>query len=142
VQDPGALARCKARSQQAVVDFPRYGEPVERRRRKVQAPIVRKAIRWGVGVAFDRGDDAVAVGVDAGDFGGIGIKQPLLEVLNPRLERRQSLVDVEIDFVGKVAGAITSLPVPLPAKLTSSSPETSDTSSRLKNTRGYPSSDL
>ena len=72
---PTPAGSAQSAGQQAVVDFPRHGEPVERRWRQEQARVVREPIRRGIDASFHRGDDAVAIRVDAGDLGGIGAEQ-------------------------------------------------------------------
>jgi hypothetical protein len=79
------LARGKTR-RQSVIDFARHRKAVEHRWRQEEAGIVFKTIRRGVDVAFRRGDDTVAVLVDARDFGGIGVEQPSLKLSDVGLE--------------------------------------------------------
>src|ERR1700732_4452578 len=60
-QDPGTLARGKARRQESVIDFPSYCEAVEHRRREEQPLIVREAVRRGVDIALRGGDDTLVI---------------------------------------------------------------------------------
>src|SRR5712671_8209844 len=102
-QDPRTLARGKERCQESVIDFPRYREPVEQRRREEQPFIVREAVSRGVDVTLRGGDDSLVIPGHAFHLGGIGVEQPLLEISDLRFEGSQPLVDVEIDFVGEAA---------------------------------------
>src|SRR5215813_10069854 len=102
-QNPRTLTRGEARRQQSVIDFARHGKAVEHRWRQEKPGIVFKTIRRGVNVAFRGGDDAVAVLVDARDFGGVGIEQPSLKLSDVRLERSPPLVDIEINLVREAA---------------------------------------
>jgi hypothetical protein len=103
-QNPRALARSKARRQQSIIDFPRYGEAVKQHWRQIKPGIVRKPIRRGFDVALCSGDDAVVVRGYASHFGGIGIEEPPLKVSDLRLERGRPLVDIEIDLLCETTG--------------------------------------
>src|SRR6201993_4273744 len=94
-QHPRPLAWSKARRQNAVIDFARYSETVEHCWWQVQPRVIRGAVRGGVDIPLQGGDDTVVVAGHPSHFCGVGIEQPLLKVSHLRFERSRPLVDIE-----------------------------------------------
>jgi hypothetical protein len=98
------LAGGKARGQESVIDFPRYGEAIEHGWRQEQALIVWESVRRGVDVALSGRDNAHVIPRYALYLGSIRIEQPLLKISDLRFEGGQPFVDIEVNLVGEAAG--------------------------------------
>ncbi len=112
-QYPRSLTGSEPGRQKAVVNFACHGEAIEVGWRQVQPNVVGKAIRRGVRIAFGRRDDAVMVSVHAGNFRGVSIEQPSLQILHVWFERGWPCVNVQKDFIGQPTRNTTLTEFPL-----------------------------
>src|SRR5262249_11734741 len=86
-----------------IVDFTSDSESIEDCSRKKQARIVLEPVGRCVDIPLDGRNHAVAVTVDARHLGSVCIKKPALQVMVPRLKRRESFINIQEDLVCEAA---------------------------------------